>query len=351
MKKILLVLMVLMLGVAGCSSTLARGTYFFETPEYLAQPGLAVIQAAQLYQRGGTGAGVMVAVIDSGITPDHPEFKKRLAGPGYSYIDNVYGVSGVTDDPLGHGTQMAGLIAANKDGKGMHGVAFEATILPMQFGPQCRNKCEKRSEPFEFDEQIARALKGAFGHGAHILSNSWSNDLDPHLLSQSNYRQLMGETLDVVKHLVTEDVVFIFPTGNEVRREPQMEAGLPNLVDGIEAGWLAVTAVKNDGSGITDRANACGIARKWCIAAPGGDSGKGNGLLSTDKNGGYSEATATSAAVAMVAGAMAALKSRFPEMSFQQLRDRLLKTANKKGVYANSAFYGQGLLDLDAASR
>lgn len=347
MKKIFCVLM---LGITGCSSTMARGT-FFETPEYLAQPGLAVIKAAKLYERGGTGDGVTVAVIDSGLTPGHPEFKQRLAGPGYSYIDNVYGISGVNDDPLGHGTQMAGLIAAAKDGKGMHGVAFAAKILPMQFGPECRNKCEKRSEPFEFDEQIARAWKASFGQGGHILSNSWSNDLDPHLLRESHYQQLMGTSLEVIRHLAREDVVFIFPTGNEVRREPQMEAGLPYLVDGIEEAWLAVTAVKNDGSGITDRANACGIARKWCIAAPGGDGGKGKGLLTTDKNGGYSEATATSAAVAVVAGAMAALKTRFPEMTFQQLRARLLQSANKTGVYANSEMYGQGLLDLDAASR
>lgn len=320
----------------------------FKTPEYLVQPGLLVIKAARLYRRGGTGAGITVAVIDSGITPHHPEFANRLAADGYNYIDDVAGVS---DDPLGHGTLMAGLIAANKDGKDMHGVAFDARILPMQFGATCKDKCERKSEPFDFDEQIALAWNSSFEQGAQILSNSWSNDFDPHLLSESNYRQLMGVSLDAAKALVAQDVVFIFPTGNEVRRQPQMEAGLPYLVAGLQQGWLAVTAVKNDGSEITGKANACGIARDWCIAAPGGDSGKGKGLLSTDKNGGYSEATATSAATAVVAGAMAALKSKYPEMTFQQIRDRLLATANKKGVYANSDLYGQGLLDLAAASR
>jgi subtilisin family serine protease len=347
MRKLILVFA---LGIGACSSTGEMGEYSFKTPEYLAQPGLAVIKAAALYERGGTGSGVTVAVIDSGITPNHPEFVNRLAGAGYNYIDDKFGV---VDDYLNHGTQMAGLIAAGKNDKGMHGVAYNAKILPMQFGAKCKDKCDKdkKNEPYEFDDQIARAWTDSFAQGARILSNSWSNALDPHLLSESHYNQLMSDSLAVAKNLISKDVVFVFPTGNEIRRQPLIEAGLPHLVNGIEKGWLAVTAIKNDGSEITGKANACGIAREWCIAAPGGDGGKGNGLLTTDKDGGYSEATGTSAAVAVVAGAMAALKSRFPEMTTQQLRDRLLKTANKKGVYANSDLYGQGLLDLEAASK
>ncbi|WP_211443963.1 S8 family peptidase [Collimonas humicola] len=335
-------------GVLSCSTAREPADRSFATPEYLAQPGLAVVKAAALYERGGTGAGVTVAVIDSGLMPSHQEFANRLAGPGYNYIEDV---ARVVDDPLNHGTKMAGLIAANRDYRGMHGVAYDAKILPMQFGASCKDRCDRRTEPFESDDQIARAWTDSYAQGVRILSNSWSNALDAHLLSESHYRQLMPDSLAVAKDLTGKDVVFVFPTGNEIRREPLMEAGLPYLVEGIEKGWLAVTAVRNDGSKITDKANACGIARNWCIAAPGGDGGKGNGLLTTDRDGAYSEATATSAAVAMVAGALAALKSRFPEMTTQQLRDRLLQTANRTGVYANSDLYGQGLLDLDAASR
>lgn len=318
----------------------------FRTPEYWAQPGLEVIHAAALYARGGTGRGVTVAMIDSGITPTHPEFSQRLAAPGYSYIDEQ---ARVRDDPVGHGTNMAGLIAANKDQRGMHGVAFQAKLLPLQFGVRCAGPCAQPSEPFTFDTQIARAWQYAMAQGAQIFSNAWSNDLDPHILTGSHYRALMPASLAAAKDLVRQGALFVFPTGNEVRRQPQMEAGLPYLVPALEAGWLAVTAVKNDGSGITDKANACGIARAWCLAAPGGDAGAGKGLLTTDRHGGYAETTATSAAAAVVAGALAALQSHLPNLTPQQLRQRLLRSAKKTGVYADQALYGQGLLDLKAA--
>ncbi|MNL85688.1 Subtilisin DY [compost metagenome] len=59
----------------------------------------------------------------------------------------------------------------------------------------------------------------------------------------------------------------------------------------------------------------------------------------------------TSPAAALVSGALAAVQSLYPEMSAQQVRDHVLKTANRTGLYANSEAYGRGLLDLEAASR
>ena len=55
-------------------------------------------------------------------------------------------------------------------------------------------------------------------------------------------------------------------------------------------------------------------------------------------------------AAPMVSGALAALKSRFPNLSYQQVRDRLLVTADSSGQYANSAIFGHGLMDLNAAA-
>jgi hypothetical protein len=58
----------------------------------------------------------------------------------------------------------------------------------------------------------------------------------------------------------------------------------------------------------------------------------------------------TSMAAPHAAGALAALKSMFPNLSYLQIRDRLLFTANRSGAYADAATYGQGLMDLEAAS-
>ena len=315
----------------------ALDTRAFETREYFAQKALPIVKASSLYARGGTGLGVKVALIDSGLNRQLPEFKGRVADPGFDFVRNVPG----TLDTKGHGTQMAGILAANKDDQGMHGIAFQAQLIPMRFGD---NK-----EPFYFDTEIAQAWTQAYEKGARIFSNSWANPIEANTNELPIYERLMGDSLEVAKKLVANGAVFVFSTGNEIKREPLAEPGLPALVPELENGWIAVMALNSDGTAINQKSNYCGLAARWCIAVPGGDGRAG--LLTTSKDGGYGPTAGTSPAAALVSGALAALQSRYPHMSPQQLRERLLSTANRTGIYANSEAYGRGLMDLEAASR
>lgn len=339
LRPILLTLPLLLLGCVTPSSPKPAepDTQRFETLEYLAQKALPVVKASALYARGGTGRGVKVALIDSGLNQDLPEFYGRVADPGYDFVRSQPG----TLDIKGHGTQMAGILAANKNDQGIHGIAFNAQLIPMRFGDD--------KEPFYFDSEIARAWTLAHTKGARIFSNSWANPIEANTNEVPIYERLMGDSLDVAKKLVAEGDVFVFSTGNEVKREPLAEPGLPALVPELEKGWIAVMALKSDGTAINLKSNYCGLAARWCIAVPGGDGGAG--LLTTNKDGSYGPTAGTSPAAALVSGALAALQSRFPEMTPQQVRDRLLSTANRTGIYANSEAYGRGLMDLDAASR
>lgn len=311
----------------------------FETPEYRAQKGLAVIHASTLYARGGTGQGVAVALVDSGLNSSLPAFQGRVRDPGFDHVENKVG----TFDRIGHGTQMAGILAANKDDHGMHGVAFNAQLIPFRFGDD--------NEPFFFDSEIAQSWQAGFDKGARILNNSWANAIPATEINEARYNQVMPESLVTARKLVRDGAVFVFPTGNELRREPLAEPGLPLAVPELEKGWIAVVALKSDGSAINAKSNYCGVAAAWCIAVPGGDSGAGQGLLTTGKDGDYVQTAGTSPAAALVSGALAALHSRYPELTAQQVRERLLATANRTGLYANSEAYGRGLMDLEAASR
>ncbi|MBV7477843.1 S8 family peptidase [Pseudomonas sp. PDM31] len=311
----------------------------FNTPEYQAQKGLGVINASHLYERGGTGRGVTVALIDSGLNADLPQFQGRIRDPGFDYVEKRPG--GL--DRIGHGTQMAGIIAANKDDQGMHGVAFDAQLIPFRFGDD--------NEPFFFDSEIAQSWQSGFDKGARILNNSWANTIPATEINEERYKQVMPESLLTARKLVRDGAVFVFPTGNELKREPLAEPGLPLAIPELEKGWIAVVALKNDGTAINAKSNYCGVAAAWCIAVPGGDSGADQGLLTTSKDGGYVQTAGTSPAAALVSGALAALQSRYPELTAQQVREHLLATANRTGIYANSEAYGRGLLDLEAASR
>jgi len=337
-----LILCTLPLLLLGCVSTPAPmpaepDTRRFETAEYLAQKALPIVKASSLYARGGTGQGVRVALIDSGLNLELPEFNGRVYDPGYDFVRQQPG----TVDVKGHGTQMAGILAANKNDQGMHGIAFNAQLIPMRFGDD--------KEPFYFDSEIAQAWDLAYSKGARIFSNSWANPIEANTNEVPIYERLMGDSLAVAKKRVADGAVFVFSTGNEVKREPLAEPGLPALVPELEKGWIAVMALKNDGTAINLKSNYCGLAARWCIAVPGGDGGAG--LLTTQKDGSYGPTAGTSPAAALVSGALAALQSRFPDMTPQQIRERLLSTANRTGIYANSEAYGRGLMDLDAASR
>jgi len=238
---------------------------------------------------------------------------------------------------------MAGILAANKDDQGMHGVAFNAQLIPYRFGDD--------NEPFYFDGEIAQSWQAGFDKGARILNNSWANAIPATEINEARYKQVMPQSMVTARKLVEDGAVFVFPTGNELKREPLAEPGLPVALPELEKGWIAVVALKNDSSAINAKSNYCGVAAAWCIAVPGGDSGAGQGLLTTNRDGTYTQTAGTSPAAALVSGALAALQSRYPELTAQQVRERLLATANRTGLYANSEAYGRGLMDLEAASR
>ncbi|WP_152527963.1 S8 family peptidase [Lutibaculum baratangense] len=120
--------------------------------------GYNLIGAEAAHELGLTGAGVVVGVIDSGFdqSPDgrvHPELEGRIDPRGQSYLywvnpdlqaitaettlEEIFGQPGdATDDTDGHGTHVAGTIAAARDGQGMVGIAPGATILPIKAIPQ-----------------------------------------------------------------------------------------------------------------------------------------------------------------------------------------------------------------------
>ena len=117
-----------MTGCGGGGTTTATSTYrntiegVYGT-EYNNQVGLAQINAVTLNNYGHNGSGVKVAVVDSGIESSHAEFGRTVYGRDFGGSTNGYG-----SDEDGHGTHVASIIAGDRDGSGMRGVAYEATL-------------------------------------------------------------------------------------------------------------------------------------------------------------------------------------------------------------------------------
>lgn len=319
----------------------------WRTPEYRAQWGLETIRAADAYARGVDGTGVLVGVVDSGLFAAHPEFAGRYIG-GYDYLTGA----APTADPVGHGTGVASVIVANRDGIGMHGVAPGATMLV------ARDDDGVGGISFDF---IVRGYNDLVTRGVRVINNSWG---DLSAITDVTRQAIIADIPDglaAYRRAVASGVLNIWGTGNDFRAQPSIESGLPHLFPELERGWLAVAAV---GPGyMPEYSNGCGVAKNWCLVAPGGGPGwewdpslgdyvwmgLGDGILVAKSGGGYEKTYGTSFAAPHVSGAAALVWQMFPFFSADQVRQTLLGTAWDIGVPGVDALYGYGLLDVGKA--
>ncbi len=310
----------------------------FETGEYNAQEGLGLINASDAYARGLTGAGIIVAVIDTGLDGTHPEFAGRIADGGFDFVDGTPTIT----DPNGHGTNMSGIIAANQNDVGMHGVAFNAQLLVVRildsFGI---------GDPALIPSGINHAIDG----GAAVINNSWAvPGLSVVSFTREDIEAAIPLELAAYQRAVDNDRIIVFSAGNSAFTQPSVHSGLPFLFPEFERMWVAAMAVDLNGDE-PFYTNRCGVAAAWCIAAPGGGDLPGSGVFTTQAGGGYERVSGTSFSAAHVSGALAVILQLFAGLTPEEAVVRLFVSANDTGIYADSSIFGHGLLDLEAATR
>ena len=192
-------------------------------------------------------------------------------------------------------------------------------------------------------------LNLSFGHSGSIEGYS-EQDL------RNNYSKTIATLAQAGSQ---EKTILVWAAGNAGGRttvdgesanysSPGIDAGLVARVEELQGHSIAVVSIGEDG-GISDFSNRCGIAADFCIAAPGELVPIATKI---DFDGDYyGLSSGTSFAAPMVSGGLIALKKLFrDQLSNEELVSRLFSTANDDGIYANSAIYGHGLMDLGAAT-
>jgi subtilisin family serine protease len=180
----------------------------FETQEYSSSYGLGAIHASSAYAEGATGQGVIVAVIDTGIDVDHPEF----AGAIHPDSTDI-----VTDDPQflddqdGHGTAVAGVIGARRNGALTHGVAYQSRLLAVR--ADAIGSCGTMAGCAFTPADVANATDHAVDHNADVINYSLggASVLDPILE-------------DALERAVDGGVTLVLAAGNEGALEPTFPA-------------------------------------------------------------------------------------------------------------------------------
>jgi type VII secretion-associated serine protease mycosin len=251
------------------------------------------------------GAGVTVAVIDSGVDP-HPDLRRNLL-QGTTVVPGDKGNGQVDGD--GHGTMMAGLIAAHgKNSRdGALGIAPQAKILPV-----------KDSKPGNNGSgiEIAAGIEWAVSHDATVI----------------NISSATGPTLaldEAIALAAKKDIVVVAGSGN---KSTNIIFGYPAAMPGV----LAVGAV--DQSGKLAKFTVTG--KQMGICAPGVD------IPSTGPKGSYYDSSGTSDSTAIVSGAAALVRSKFPGLSAPEVIHRLTATATDNGKPGRDNDCGYGVLNV-----
>lgn len=261
------------------------------------------VYSAQAQARGD---GVVVAVIDSGVDAQHPDLAGQvLPGAGFG---SSKGTDGTTDTD-GHGTAMAGIIAATGRDGGALGIAPGAKILPV---------ASSEKEQFTLDV-VAESIRWATDHGAKVINMSlgFSSSMTPTLVKAVNYA-------------IEKDVVLVAATGNEGRA-----VSAPANIQGV----IAVSGTTRDG-------------KPWASSNVGADtvlSAPAAGIVTTSPKSvypsGYAEVDGTSAASAIVSGVAALVRAKHPRMPAKDVVNALIKSAKDLAEPGRDATTGFGVVD------
>ena len=346
-------------GGGGGTSSLYRNTIEGDyLTEYNAQEMLSEVNPLALNDYGYDGSGIKVAVVDSGIDGDHPEFDGKTI-LGYDFINDSS--TGYDSDSNGHGTHVASIIAGARDGSGIRGVAYDATLYSYkQVGGGGTTDSDLKAV---YDRHSTDDI--------NVSNNSWGlnylstgNEVKVTDYSSAFWLAYYDDTIQSMKNAQSNGTLFVWATGNDTYDEVGILTGLPYHDSDLAAAWLAVTAL-DENLEEASYTNRCGSeAKDFCVAAPGGGGTSSTGIYAADANTtGYTRMSGTSMAAPHVSGLAAALMEKFPNLTAAQIATRIKSTAGYDGLIdrnGNAAssltttqkqeIWGHGLVNAEGAS-
>ncbi|MDX2212097.1 MAG: S8 family peptidase [Oculatellaceae cyanobacterium bins.114] len=282
--------------------------------------GLDLVKAPEVWAQGYTGQGVTVAVLDEGVDYTHPALSNNIwsnadeiADNGIDddrngFIDDVRGWNFVDnnndpDDSGGHGTHVAGTIAASQEGLGVTGVAYNARIMPVRvLGSEGGT-----------DDGVALGICYAVENGADIINMSLGRFLGG---------PLSPDVQAALRVARDRGVVVVIAAGNErqslgATRSQKYTSFIGTYDLGISVGSITSRRQVNSFS------NPAGNSPSAFFVAPGFD------IRSTIPGDSYFYDSGTSMATPHVAGVVALMLSANPDLTPDQIEDILAATANR----------------------
>jgi major intracellular serine protease len=276
--------------------------------------GVEMVQASSLWEKGFKGKGITIAVLDTGCDLEHPDLQGRVIGKR-NFTDDDNGDPAIVTDKNGHGTHVAGTIAASKNNVGVTGVAPETDLL------------------------IVKVLGGQNGSGAYewiVNGIQYAIDQKVDIISMSlGGPQDHKPLYEAIKKAVSKGISVVCAAGNEGdSNDSTDELSYPACYNEV----ISVGAIdlKRNSSYFTNSNNEVDLV------APG------ENILSTYPGQKYAKLSGTSMATPHTSGALALIK-QFGQHAFDrqlseaelyaQLIKRTIPLGNAKTLEGNGLLY------------
>ena len=324
------------------------------------------------------GAGVTIGFIDTGIDQDHPVFAGKTVTE-----ELLMDAPDETGAGFSHGTAVASIAAGGRFSHraATQGVAWGADIamfaIPLGSGDGVYRPIPVEAlgrydaEDAALYEQVLSWRNGARKVDILNLSFGFQGLIDRY--TEQELRDNYASTIAAFAQVdADEKTILVWAAGNSHGDEcdpattdycryvalnavsPSVLSGLTAYIEELRGHTIAVAALSPADGQITSFSNRCGIAADYCIAAPGQEvrfAYFGPHPVTGPGYRGFADGGGTSFAAPMVSGGLAIMQQLFrDQLSNTELVTRLFETADKTGFYADSAIYGQGSMDLGAAT-
>ncbi|MFK3890635.1 S8 family serine peptidase [Sphingomonas sp. NPDC079357] len=310
-----------------------------------ASAAAVLAQAGTAYDRGLTGKGVTIAVLDSGVARASAEFAGRLSPDSTGFAQTVARCATCApetvapypiDDRDGHGSGVAAIALAARDGSGMHGVAPGATLLALKIvAPDFTANGTSLPEGHAPNPQlIAPALRYAVDKGAFVSVLALGGGASTTLAAD------LHAAMDKVR-AADRLVVQAVPNHDDGTTNDIAQA-LVGSERGNARWFLYAVALDANGRPRDGNGDPGPLADRTLAVA-------GNGVRTIDANGAAVTVSGNSFAAPAVAGAAALLKQYWPQLGGATIARILLNTADDRGTAGVDPVYGAGVLDIARA--